>query len=83
MMNKLTKNLFGQRLNQLRKELGLNQKQLAEALQMNNRTLNHYETGLREPDFDMLIMFADFFNVSTDYLLGRTENREISNEKTC
>ncbi len=74
-MKSLSKNIFNQRLVQLREENNLTQKKLAEIIHMNNRTINHYETGIREPDFDTLIMLADFFDVSTDYLLGRTEKR--------
>jgi transcriptional regulator with XRE-family HTH domain len=67
------RNSFRNRLIQLREELGLTQKQFANAIKMPNATINRYETGIREPDFDTLIIFADFFNVNTDFLLGRTE----------
>jgi len=69
-------NLFRERLLQLREERNLKQKEFAEAVMIHNRNINRYELGLREPDFDTLIQIADFFNVSTDYLLGRTENRK-------
>jgi transcriptional regulator with XRE-family HTH domain len=69
-------NLFKERLVQLREEMHLKQKEFAEAVKIHNRNINRYELGLREPDFDTLIQIADFFNVSTDYLLGRTENRK-------
>ncbi len=75
-MKSPSKNIFKQRLVQLREENNLTQKKLAEIIYMNNRTINHYETGIREPDFDTLITLADFFDVSTDYLLGRTEKRK-------
>jgi Helix-turn-helix. len=39
-------------------------------------TISRYETGTRDPKLDTLIEFADFFKVSTDYLLGRTDNRK-------
>ena len=75
-MKRPVKNLFRNRLVQLREEISLTQKQFAEAVKIPNGTINRYETGIRVPDYDTLIMFADFFNVSTDYLLGRTENRK-------
>lgn len=74
-MKKPVKNLFKIRLIQLREEANLTQKQLAEAVKIPNSTLNRYETGIRVPDYDTLIMIADFFDVTTDYLLGRTEKR--------
>lgn len=75
-MKKQVNNLFKNRFVQLREETKLTQKQFAEAIKIPNGTINRYETGIRVPDFDTLILFADFFNVSTDYLLGRTENRQ-------
>ncbi len=75
-METTVNNLFKDRLVQLREEKKLKQKEFAEAVKIHNRNINRYELGLREPDFDTLIKIADFFNVSTDYLLGRTENRK-------
>ncbi len=69
-------NIFKERLIKLREERNLKQKEFAEAVQIHNRNINRYELGLREPDFDTLVQIADFFDVSTDYLLGRTENRK-------
>ena len=43
-------------------------------LNMNQNSISRYETGEREADYKTLIVFADYFNVSIDYLLGRTEN---------
>lgn len=74
-MKKPVKNLFRIRLVQLREEANLTQKQFAEAVKISNSTINRYETGIREPDYDTLILFADFFKVSTDYLLGRTDKK--------
>ncbi|HBR30137.1 MAG TPA: hypothetical protein DD789_11965 [Firmicutes bacterium] len=74
-MKKPVKNLFRFRLVQLREESNLTQKQFAEAVQIPNSTINRYETGIRVPDFDTLIIFADYFKVSTDYLLGRTDKK--------
>lgn len=41
---------------------------------MNQNSISRYETGAREADYDTLIKFADYFNVSVDYLLERTNN---------
>jgi transcriptional regulator with XRE-family HTH domain len=75
-LDKTVNNIFKERLVYLREEKNLKQKEFAEAIKIHNRNINRYELGLREPDFDTLIKIADFFNVSTDYLLGRTENRK-------
>lgn len=63
------------RLKELRKEKGISQLKLAMDLSTNQNTISRYETGEREADYEMLIKIADYFNVSVDYLLGRTENR--------
>ena len=47
---------------------------LAMELNMGQNTISRYENELREADYETLIKFADYFNVSVDYLLGRTEN---------
>ncbi|MBR2175652.1 MAG: helix-turn-helix transcriptional regulator [Clostridia bacterium] len=47
-------------------------------LNLAQNTISQYETGVREPDFQTLIAIADYFNVSIDYLLGRTENPNIN-----
>lgn len=78
-MKKPVKNLFKIQLVQLREEANLTQKQFADTVKIPNSTINRYETGIRVPDYDTLIMFADFFEVSVDYLLGRTEKRERYN----
>jgi len=70
------RNLLGKRLMVLREEAGLTQEKLAEIFHTKKATISRYETGARDPKLDTLIDFADFFNVSTDYLLGRTENRK-------
>lgn len=44
------------------------------ALNMSQNSISRYETGEREADYETLIAFADFFNVSVDFLLGRTDN---------
>ncbi|HHV73076.1 MAG TPA: helix-turn-helix domain-containing protein [Thermoanaerobacterium sp.] len=74
--------MFGERLSQLRKEKGLTQEELAKALNMTRSSLSLYEIGKRDPDTDTLKKIADFFNVSTDYLLGQTDIRNQADEIT-
>lgn len=67
--------MIGDRLRQLRNDLGLLQKDLAKKVKLSQQTISLYESGKREPDYDTLKKLADFFNVSVDYLLGRTDIR--------
>lgn len=62
------------RLKQLRKERQISQLKLAFDLSMNQNTISRYENMEREADYATLIKFADYFNVSLDYLLGRINN---------
>ena len=65
----------GQRLSQLRKERELGQKELAALLNMSIGTISNYENNVHAPDLATLCRLADFFQVTTDYLLGRTGYR--------
>ncbi len=62
------------RLKELRKKKHITQLRLAMDLNMNQNTISRYETGEREADYKTLIMFADYFNVSVDYLFERTDD---------
>ncbi len=64
---------FGKRLKKLRLKKGLTQAELAKMLNIGESTISFYEAGKREPDYEMLNRFADLFNVSVDYILGRTD----------
>ena len=64
------------RLKALRKEHQISQLKLALDLNMNQNSISRYETGEREADYETLIQFADYFDVSLDYLLGRTDKRD-------
>jgi len=64
---------FGERLRELRKASGMKQKELAAAVQMGESTISMYEKENREPDFETLEMFSDYFNVDLNYMLGRTD----------
>ncbi|MFJ7665559.1 helix-turn-helix domain-containing protein [Lysinibacillus sp. NPDC097195] len=63
--------MFGKILAGLRKERKLSQYDLAEKMNLSRGQIANYEQGKRQPDFDTLEKFADFFGVSTDLLLGR------------
>ena len=65
------------RLKELRKARGISQLKLAMDLNMNQNSISRYETGIREADYKTLIAFADYFDVSIDYLLGRTDNPKM------
>ncbi|MGB9662182.1 MAG: helix-turn-helix domain-containing protein [Moorellaceae bacterium] len=67
---------FGERLAALRREKGLSQAELARMLNMGQSTIAMYEKNKRRPDPETLERLADFFQVSVDYLLGRTNYRE-------
>ena len=64
--------MFSNVLQQLRKEARLSQDQISDALRIPKRTYGSWERNERQPDFEMLCKIADYFNVTTDYLLGRT-----------
>ncbi len=66
------------RLKELRKARNISQLKLSMDLQLNQNAISRYETGLREADYATLIKIADYFNVSVDYLLERTDNPEIN-----
>lgn len=61
------------RLKELRKKRKISQLKLAIDLNMNQNTISRYERMEREADYETLIKFADYFNVSLDYLLGRND----------
>lgn len=65
-------------LKELRKSKGMTQKEVAEKLNITDRTYGHYETGKREPSIDMLIEIAKYYNISIDILVGRY--KEIAND---
>ena len=61
------------RLKKLRNERKISQLKLAIDLNMNQNSISRYENNEREADYETLIKFADYFDVSLDYLLGRTD----------
>lgn len=71
---------FANRLKQLRKEYNLTQEELAQKISKTRSTIAGYETERKEPDYETLVLLADFFNVNSDYLLGRTDIRNPYNK---
>lgn len=67
---------FGLHLKQLRQLKNITQKQLANAIGASESGVQNYELGTRKPNYDMLIALADYFDVSLDYLVGRSDNPE-------
>lgn len=67
---------FPRTLSLLRKEKGLSQRKVATELGVSQAVLSHYENGLREPGLDFVAKAADYYKVSSDFLLGRTMSRE-------
>lgn len=63
---------FANVLRLLRNEKNMSQQELADALGVSKSAVNMYERGERQPNFETLEVIADYFNVDTDYLLGRT-----------
>ena len=66
---------FSAVLKQLRQQRNVTQGELAAYLQVTPRTIRFYETGERKPDFDGLLALADYFSISLDQLVGRTNSR--------
>lgn len=73
--NIMTKRL-SENLAKLRKEQGLKQTDMALFLKINNRQYQRYESGDSEPKLDTLIALADYFGVSLDFLVGRTDRKD-------
>ena len=66
------------RLKEIREKHGISQLKLALELNMNQNTISRYETGERQAGYKELILLADYFDVSIDYLLGRTDNPNVN-----
>ena len=65
------------RLKALREENGLKRSELARQLGINAGTIANYENEIRQAPYEYLLLFAEYFEVSVDYLLGRGESEEI------
>lgn len=71
---------FGTILSELRKEKGLKRDELANLLGCSAAAIGNYENDNRCPDFDTLVKIADYFNTTTDYLLGRTDAKTVDTD---
>lgn len=65
---------IGERIRELRAEKGLLQRELATVIHVAPNTISQFESGKANPSYEVLISLATFFDVSTDYLLGRTDD---------
>lgn len=70
--------MFFQRLRDLREDHDLTQAQLAELLGIRQTVYSRYERGFQNIPLEHLLFLADYYGVSTDYLLGRTENPKMA-----
>lgn len=66
---------FGDRLKSIRLENDMTQEELGNLLNKSKNNISQYETGKREPDLDTLDIISDYFKVSLDYLLGKTDDQ--------
>ena len=69
-------NMF--KLKELRKKNHISQVRLSMEMNMAQNTISQYENEVRQADYETLIAFADYFDVSVDYLLGRTDNPKMN-----
>jgi len=69
---------FSKRLKQLRTQHNINQTTLSQILSMTVRSVSKYETEEMQPTLPVLLALADYFNVSIDYLVGRTDKPEVN-----
>lgn len=67
---------LAERMRELRKEKNLRQEHLAVALDIGMATYCRYEQGKREPTASVIVRMADYYDVTTDYLLGRSDDRK-------
>jgi len=72
-----TERIFQERLRQVRREKGLSQKRAASELGLTDTGYRNYETGARRPTFEVLPRLARFFGVSSDYLLGLSDDPQV------
>lgn len=61
---------YNEILKALRQDRDLNQTEMAKILNVSQRSVSHYESGKIEPPYNILIAYAKYFHVSTDYILG-------------
>jgi transcriptional regulator with XRE-family HTH domain len=65
--------IVAQRLKKLRETMGISQARMAELMDFNQSTINRYENNQSSPPYEKIVWYADYFDVSLDYILGRTD----------
>jgi transcriptional regulator with XRE-family HTH domain len=70
----ISRKVFSQRLYELRQNKNISHEKLANELGLTRATVSHWESGLRLPSLEVATALADFFDVSLDYLVGRSDN---------
>jgi len=70
--------MFGQRLKELREEKKMTQEDIGKIINKSQQTVDHYEKGRSSPDIENIKKLSNFFNVSTDYLLGKNNIRNFT-----
>ncbi|MBR4361122.1 MAG: helix-turn-helix transcriptional regulator [Ruminococcus sp.] len=70
--------VYFQRLRDLREDMDMNQTQVAQLLHTSQTVYSRYERGFQTIPVEHLLILADFYNVSTDYMLGRTNNKAVN-----
>jgi|SRR5690625_134517 len=76
----MKREVLSRRLKNLREERGYLQKYVADKIGVRSNTLSGYENGTRSPDPDMLVSLANLYDVTTDYLLGKTEKPNVTED---
>ena len=75
------KSAFSETLSSLRREKGLSQRRAAADLGVSQALLSHYENDAREPKLDFVVKVCNYYEVSADYILGRTDSRNDESEE--
>ena len=73
--------MFQSRLKELRENQKISQQKLASSIGVSQGTVGNWESGIREPNFEKTKQLADFFKVTVDYLLGRTDKNTFLDQK--
>lgn len=73
--------MLGSRIKELRKQHRISQKELASVIQVSQQTIGGWETGRTEPGIEFIQKLANYFDVTTDYLLGKNQTPKWANDK--
>ena len=76
-MDNIKTEKFGENLKYLRKQRGITQQQIADTINTSRSCISNYESGNRQPDNETIKLLADYFDVSVDYLFGRSEIKTL------